>query len=149
MDDLGVDDRRREGYGPVFDALVLLHRGEPGPALARLPVEAGGPAPSKWITWIWLHWYAALRAEAAVLAADPDAGRELDAARTVVAGNPVASAIVDRAGALLAGDRARLLAAGADLAAAGCPYQAARTLVLAGGAEAERGAAALADLGAA
>ena len=96
------------------------------------------PAPSKWITWIWLHWYVALRAEAAVLAADPHARSQLAAASTVVAGNPIATAIVQRAEALLGQDRQQLLAAGAALDAAGCPYQAARTLILAGGAEAER-----------
>jgi hypothetical protein len=37
--------------------------------------------------------------------------------------------------------------AGAALDAAGCPYQAARTLILAGGEEGERGASALTDLG--
>jgi hypothetical protein len=41
----------------------------------------------------------------------------------------------------------QLLAAGAALDAAGCPYQAARTLILAGGEEAERGASTLTDLG--
>ncbi len=85
----------------------------------------------------------ALRAEAAVLAAVPDARRHLAAASSVVAGNPIATAIVQRAEALLGQDRKQLLAAGAAFDAAGCPYQAARTLILAGGAEAERGSSAL------
>jgi hypothetical protein len=64
-----------------------------------------------------------------------------------VAGNPVASAIVERAEALLGGDQKRLLATADAFDAAGCPYQSARTLVLAGGDDAARGAAALATLG--
>ncbi len=133
VDELGVPAERQAGYGPTFDAIVLLDRGHAARALARLAAEPDVPAPSKWVTWIWLHWYVALRAEAAVLAADPRAGSQLAAARAVVAGNPVATAIVRRADALLSEDREELLASGAAFAAAGCPYQAARTLVLAGG----------------
>jgi hypothetical protein len=64
-----------------------------------------------------------------------------------VAGNPVATALVDRAAALLDDDRDRLLATAGAFEAAGCPYQQARTLVLAGGDAALTGHAALADLG--
>jgi hypothetical protein len=145
FDELGVPRERSAGYGPTFDAIVLLHHGEAGAAmnaLAAEPDELG-----KWVTWMWRHWYVALRAEAAVLAGDPDASGRLAAARTVVAGNPVASAIVDRASALLGGDRERLLAAAAAFDAAGSRYQWARTLSFAGGDEAATGAAALADLG--
>jgi predicted ATPase/DNA-binding CsgD family transcriptional regulator len=142
---LGVPRERSAGYGPTFDAIVLLHHGEAGAAMDALvaePDELG-----KWVTWMWRHWYAALRAEAAVLAGDPDASGRLAAARTVVADNPVANAIVDRASALLGGDRERLLAAAAASDAAGSRYQWARTLSFAGGDEAATGAAALADLG--
>ena len=72
---------------------------------------------------------------------------QLAAASAVVAGNPIATAIVQRAEALLGQDRKQLLATVAAFDAAGCPYQAARTLILAGGKEAERGASALTDLG--
>ncbi|MER7345494.1 LuxR C-terminal-related transcriptional regulator [Streptomyces aurantiacus] len=135
----------RLGYGAVFDATVLLHRGDAEAALERL-----APEPDqvwKWVCWIWLHWYVALRAEAAVLAGHPDARDRIDAARTVVVGNPVATAQVDRAEALLDGDLPRQLAAAAAFDAAGCPYQSARTLLLAGGEHAAAGAAALAELG--
>jgi predicted ATPase len=145
FDELGVPRERSSGYGPTFDAIVLLHHGEAGAAmdaLAAEPDELG-----KWVTWMWRHWYAALRAEAAVLAGDRDAGGRLAAARTVVADNPVAGAIVDRASALLGGDRERLLAAAAAFDAAGSRYQWARTLSFEGGDEAATGAAALADLG--
>lgn len=135
----------RLGYGAVFDAMVLLHLGDADAALKRL-----APEPEqvwKWVCWIWLHWYVALRAEAAVLANHPDARDRIAAARSVVAGNPVATAQVDRAEALLDGDLPRQLAAAAAFEAAGCPYQSARTLLLAGGEHAVAGAAALTELG--
>jgi hypothetical protein len=71
----------------------------------------------------------------------------LAAASAVVAGNPIATAVVRRAEARLDHDREQLLATSPAFDAAGCPYQAARTLILAGGEEAELGATALTDLG--
>ncbi len=133
------------GYGAVFDAILMLHQGRPRAALERTAPE---PAQVRqWTTWIWLHWYVALRAEASVLAAAPDAAARLVEARTAVAGNPVATALVERAAALLDGDGDRLTAAADAFDAAGCRYQSARTLILAGGEHAARGARALADLG--
>ncbi|GAB3414205.1 ATP-binding protein [Flindersiella endophytica] len=129
----------------VFDAIKLLHKGRASAALERL-----APAPGdvwKWVTWIWLHWYMALRAEAAVLAGAPEAADLLAKARTTVAGNPVAAAIVERAAALLDNDQKRLLATAAAFDAAGCRYQVARTLILAGGDHAVCGTAILTDLG--
>ena len=64
-----------------------------------------------------------------------------------MAGNPIASAIVERAQALLDNDQERLLATTAAFDTAGCRYQSARTLILAGGDHATRGAAVLAELG--
>ncbi|MEU6669255.1 LuxR C-terminal-related transcriptional regulator [Streptomyces sp. NPDC046727] len=135
----------RHGYGAVFDAMVLLHHGDPDAALERL-----APEPDqvwKWVCWVWLHWYVALRAEASVLAGHPDARGRIDAARSMVAGNPVATAQLDRAQALLDGDLTRQLAAAAAFDAAGCRYQSARTLLLAGRGHAAAGTAALDDLG--
>jgi predicted ATPase/DNA-binding CsgD family transcriptional regulator len=145
LEQLGMPPEHIYGYGAVFDALLLLHQGRAAEALERMAPEPG--AVWKWLTWIWLHWYVALRAEAAVLAGSPDARDRLAEARTVVAGNPVAGALVQRAEALLDGDREALLAAAAAFDAVGCRYQAARTLVFAGGAHAERGAAVLDALG--
>jgi hypothetical protein len=145
VDEAGPEADHRLGYGAVFDAMVLLHHGDAAAALERV-----APAPDdvwKWVCWVWLHWYAALRAETAVLAGHPDAPDRIAAARALVAGNPVASAQVDRAEALLDGDVPRQLAAAAAFGAAGCRYQAARTLVLTGGEHAAAGQAALADLG--
>ncbi|MDP4510700.1 ATP-binding protein [Nonomuraea turcica] len=133
------------GYGAVFDGMLLLHRGQASEALERMAPEPGEVW--QWVTWIWLHWYVALRAEAAVLARGSDAGDRLAEARSVVAGNPVAGALVERAQALLDNDQERLLATVSSFDAAGCRYQSARTLVLAGGDHAVRGAAALAELG--
>ncbi|MFC4468879.1 ATP-binding protein [Streptomyces xiangluensis] len=138
-------EQHRHGYGAVFDAMVLLHHGEVDAALERV-----APEPDevwKWVCWIWHHWYVALRAETAVLAGHPDARARIDAARAVVTGNPVATAQLDRAEALLDGDLPRQLAAAAAFDAAGCPYQSARTLLLAGGDHATAGAATLAGLG--
>ncbi|KAB8189015.1 ATPase [Nonomuraea phyllanthi] len=142
---LGPPPEHALGYGAVFDAMVLLHRGQASRALERLAPEPGEVW--KWVTWIWHHWYVALRAEAAVLAGSAEAAGCVARAREVVAGNPVAGALVERAGALLGGDREALLATAGALEAAGCRYQWARTLVLAGGGEAERGGAVLAGLG--
>ncbi|MFD4181410.1 ATP-binding protein [Rhodococcus sp. NPDC058514] len=141
---LGIPSEQGHGYQAVFDAILMLHNGQAGAALDRT-AEPGEVW--RWVTWIWLHWYVALRAEAAVLAGHSDAGDRLAEARAIVAGNPVAGAIVERADALLAEDRERLLATADAFDAAGCRYQSARTRVLAGGDHAARGAAELADLG--
>ncbi|MFJ9574935.1 ATP-binding protein [Streptomyces sp. NPDC101191] len=141
----GSKEDHHRGHGAVFDTVVLLHHGD-----AQAALERTAPEPEqvwKWVCWVWLHWYTALRAEAAVLAGHPDAGDRLAAARATVAGNPVATALVDRAQALLCGDQARLLTTAAAFDAAGCRYQSARTLLLAGGVHTATGAAALADLG--
>ncbi|MFG2075447.1 ATP-binding protein [Nonomuraea maritima] len=126
---LDPSPRNTHGYGAVFDAMLLLHQGRAAEALDRL-----APEPREvwqWVTWIWHHWYVALRAEAAVLAGTPDAHDRVAEARTVVSGNPVATALVDRAAALLVGDRKALLAAADAFTTAGCPYQSTRTLHLA------------------
>ncbi|MEU3659688.1 LuxR C-terminal-related transcriptional regulator [Streptomyces sp. NPDC032940] len=138
-------EQHRLGYGAVLDALVLLHRGDAGAAVDRLAPDPD--AVWKWVCWIWLHWYVALRAEAAVLAGHPEARARVDAALKTVAGNPVATAQVERARALLDGDLPAQLATAAAFDAAGCPYQSARTLLLAGGGHAAAGEAALTGLG--
>jgi hypothetical protein len=131
----------------VFDALLLLHTDRPDAAVRRLaapPVEL-----TRWYEGIWRPWYAALWAESAVLAGAADAAERVVAAGGSTVGNPIAEALVERAGALLAGDAAAVLATAEPLRAAGCRYQAARSLLLAGGEQAGRGRAALVELGAA
>jgi len=145
IDQLGVSSEDRAGYSPTFDAIALLHHGQYTLALARLDTRADEPNP--WRTGILLHWHVVLRAEAAVLAGHPDATHHLAAARPIVAGNPIAGALLDRAAALLDDDHERLLATAAAFETAGCPYQRARTLILAGRDTAKTGNAALVDLG--
>ena len=133
-------------YGEFFDALVLLHDGQATEAVRLLAASPEDFETSHSVAW--RPWYAALWAEAAVIAGDPAAAERLGRARRYVAGNPVALAIVDRAAALAAADRAGLLAAAERLRAAGCRYQWARTLVLAGGPERAAGQDELAAMGA-
>jgi predicted ATPase len=133
-------------HGEFFDALVLLHAGRPADAatlLATPPEDF-----REWYNGLWRPWYAALWAEAAVLAGDPAAAGRIGRARRCAAGNPIALAIVDRSAALAAGSRDGMLAAAGRLSAAGCRYQWARTLVLAGGPERARGEDELAAMGA-
>jgi predicted ATPase/DNA-binding CsgD family transcriptional regulator len=147
---IGVTPERLEsplsGYGPTFDAIVQLHVGDIDAAVARLAVD-----PDRLRTWFsgeWRPWYAALWAEAAVLARLPDAAERIERARLSVAANPVATAMVERAAALADGDADRLAAAAAALEPTGCAYQWARTLVLAGGEHREAGEDALERMGA-
>lgn len=88
-----------------------------------------------------------LRAEASVLAGHPEARARVAAARALVTGNPVATAQLDRAQALLDGDLPGQLEAARAFDAAGCAYQSARTLLLAGDGHTAAGSAALAALG--
>jgi predicted ATPase len=133
-------------HGEFFDALVLLHGGRPDEAVTLL---ATPPEDFRaWYNGLWRPWYAALWAEAAVLAGHPAAAVRIGRARRCAAGNPIALAIVERSAALAAGDRNEVLAAAERLAAAGCRYQWARTLVLAGGPELSRGEDELAAMGA-
>jgi predicted ATPase/DNA-binding CsgD family transcriptional regulator len=132
-------------FGEFFDALLLLHRGLPERAvrlLATPPEQFRG-----WYDGMWRPWYAALWAEAAVVAGHHDAAARIRRARLMTRDNPIAAAIVDRAAAL-GGDRDGLIPAAAALAAAGCRYQWARTCILIGGTERVRGEAALAAMGA-
>jgi predicted ATPase len=139
--------RRQTIYRPAFDAMVALHRGDVSEALEHL---AGEPESFKpWHDAAWRPWYTAVWAETAVLAALPDRAGRLDRARFLARSNPIASAMVERAVALDTGDDDALVRIAADLHAAGCPYQRARTLALAGGTVGRTGTRLLAALGAA
>jgi predicted ATPase/DNA-binding CsgD family transcriptional regulator len=147
---MGLDHERltgcSTGYIPTFDAIVALHQGDPDRAVARLEDDPRGFR--RWYTGEWRPWYAALHAEAAVLAGHPEARLRVERSRELCAPNPTAAAMVERAAALLNGDLHRLVPLADTLAGAGCVYQQARTLVLAGGEAAERGRRLMADLGA-
>jgi predicted ATPase/DNA-binding CsgD family transcriptional regulator len=133
-------------HGEFFDALVLLHAGRSRAAVTLLATPPEDFQDSH--SGLWRSWYAAVWAEAAVLAGDPAAAGRLGRARRCAAGNPIALAIVERSAALARGDRDGLSAAAERLSAAGCRYQWARTLVLAAGPEQARGADELAAMGA-
>ena len=65
-------------FNEFFDALLLLHRGQGGAAMRRLRTP-----PEQFRTWasgMWRPWYAALWAEAAVVADHPDAAARSGAA---------------------------------------------------------------------
>jgi len=123
------DAVRGSGVGEVFEAIVLLDRGEAHAALDLL--TAAPAAGASWRTRLWHQWMAALRAEAAVLVRTPDATSLVAEAEAAADRNPVATALTRRAGALLRGDADGVLGAAAAFAQAGYPYQQARTLALA------------------
>lgn len=137
-------------FGQFFDATLFLHRGEHQQAfhLLTTPPEDF----TEWFDGMWRPWYGALWAEAAVLTEDQAIADRIDRARRAAAGNPIATAIIDRAAALTADRRdvrrERLTLAADAFAAAGCRYQEARTLVMLGGDHRVRGDAALAAMGA-
>jgi predicted ATPase/DNA-binding CsgD family transcriptional regulator len=133
---------------PVFDAMVWLHRGQYDQALTTLATPPEDL--HEWWSGRWRQWHAAVWAEAAVLARQPDAAERIERARFVTTGNRVTTAMVHRAAVLLAddpGDEQLVVLAG-ELEGLGCRYQAARTLAFAAGEPGEAGAATLAALGA-
>ena len=69
--------------------------------LSTAPEQSRG-----WAAGMWLPWYAALWAEAAVVTGQPDAAARIRRARLATRDNPVAAAIVDRAEALAGTSRA-------------------------------------------
>ncbi|OZM82802.1 LuxR C-terminal-related transcriptional regulator [Pseudonocardia sp. MH-G8] len=129
-----------------FEGLLLLHLGRADEAVRLLEVPPQ-ELRRRWYQSIWRPWYTATWAEAAALAGAPDAAERIASVRATTGDNVVTSALLDRAAALVTGDRGGILAAADALDAAGCHYQWARSLVLAGGAEREKGAAAMAALG--
>ena len=120
---------RGSGCGEVFEAIVLLDRGEAHVALDLLATATAGD--SSWRTRLWHQWMAALRAEAAVLARIPDAAGLVAQAEVAAGRNPVAAALARRAAALFRGDADGVLGTAAAFARARYPYQQARTLALA------------------
>ncbi|MDQ0946512.1 putative ATPase/DNA-binding CsgD family transcriptional regulator [Streptomyces phaeochromogenes] len=135
-------------YGEFFDALLLLHRGQPQQAVQVLHTPPGQL--TDWYDSVWRTWYAAVWAEAAALSGHQDAAARIQRARLVTMGNPIATAIVDRAAILASGDVGHdgLTAAAAALEGVGCRYQWARALVFLGGEQRARGESELARMGA-
>jgi hypothetical protein len=80
---------------------------------------------------VYRPWYAAVWAEAAVLDCRADAQARIQRARQAARANPIATAMIERAEAFAAGDRSAVETLAATFAALGCPYQQARTRLLA------------------
>ena len=121
----GVAERdavRGSGCGEVFEAIVLLDRGQPDSALDLLTADVA--ASSSWRIRLWRQWITALRAEAAVLARAPDAAALIAQARATAGGNPVSLGLTRRAAALYRGDTAAVHGTAAAFARAGVPVPA-------------------------
>jgi predicted ATPase/DNA-binding CsgD family transcriptional regulator len=135
---------RPTGYDEIFAAIVELHHHRSDEAAHHLAMFQT----DHYYGALFQHWHSALAAEAAVLAGHSDARFKVADAIAATEGNPVATALSRRARALHDGTTAEFESIAAELDDLGCPYQAARTLSLAGGTSAERGAARLKSLGA-
>ena len=136
--DTGTDPRDLAGWGygwaATFDALLALHRSDLPEAERRLAADIDDPAVfGDWNSGEWRPWYAALWAEAAVLAGHPAAEERIRRSGHAARDNPIATAIVERAAAIAARDHARLIRLAATFAQLGCPYQQSRTVKLAAG----------------
>ncbi|RZS43825.1 putative ATPase [Herbihabitans rhizosphaerae] len=132
--------------GRMLDALVPLHLGE-----AERAVEVLSVPPEDFdnaFDDVCRPWYAAMWAEAAVLAGRADAQQRIDRATVLTRQNPIAAAMLARAVALAERSRDGLVAAAASLRETACRYQWARTAVFAGGAEREAGEALFREIGA-
>jgi hypothetical protein len=128
--DVPVEEAGRgTGYGELFEALVQLDEGRPDAALAALRGADGAGL----LGVVFGAWIAAVQAEAGVLAGADDTEALLTNARERSRGNPVATALTERAAALLRGDPAALRPLADTLDAAGAGYQAERTRRLAAG----------------
>ena len=119
------------GWAPTFDAILALHRDDPDAAVERLSVDLDDRAVwGFWNTALWRPWYAAVWAEAAVMAELPDAARRIEHSRPAARSNPIAATIIDRADAILTGDADRLGRCAVTFTELHCEYQRARTEAL-------------------
>jgi hypothetical protein len=136
--ELGVDPEGRtgaeRGWPPVFDGLLALDRDDPATAVRLLAADVDDPGLFRVMgSQPWRPWFAALSAEAAVLDHLPDVAARVVRSRHAARDNPIAAAMVERADAIAAGDRERLVRLAITFAQLGCPYQQARTVRLAPG----------------
>ena len=141
--DLGADAEglagHQRGWAAVFDGLLALHRNDPAGAVRRLATAIDDSELFRSIgSRQWMPWYAALWAEAAVLDHHPDAAARIERSRHAARDNPIATAIIERAAAINAGDRDALVRLAITFAQLGCPYQQARTGQIAAGQLAQR-----------
>jgi predicted ATPase/DNA-binding CsgD family transcriptional regulator len=130
--DLGIDAEFLAGcrltWPPVFDGLLALHRNDPSAAVQRLAVDIDDPELTQsWVAGQWRPWYAAVWTEAAVLDHHPDTAARIERSRRTARDNPIATAMIERAAAIAAGDHDTLARLEVTFAKLGCPYQQART----------------------
>jgi predicted ATPase/DNA-binding CsgD family transcriptional regulator len=123
----------RIGWAPTFDAVLALHRNDAAAAVRRLTADIDDRDAFGFWGSGWRPWYAALWAEAAVLGNHADAAARIERSRHAARDNPIAAAIVERAEAIAAGDHETLVGLVVTFAQLGCPYQQARTGLLASG----------------
>ena len=140
--DLGIKPERLAGHlgwPPVFDGLLALHRNDAAAAVRLLAADIDAPELFQYCGAApWRPWYAALWAEAAVLDHRDDAAARIERSRYAARHNPIATAMVERAAAINAGDRDTLVRLAITFAQLGCPYQQARTGQIAAGPLARR-----------
>lgn len=119
------------GWAMVLDALLALDRSDTDMALARLGADIDDPTVwDNFVSCMWRPWYAALWAEAAVLASHPDAAARVQRATAATRENQIAATIVRRAADLLSGHRKALRSHAPAFARLGCDYQRRRTEAL-------------------
>src|SRR5262245_56251121 len=119
------------GWAATLDALVALDREQPDLAAERLSADIDDPDLWKsFVSALWRPWYAALWAEAAVLANHPDAETRLQRGVAATSENPIATAIVQRARDLAHGNDDTLPTHARTLGTLGCVYQQRRTMSL-------------------
>jgi hypothetical protein len=134
--DIGTEPQDLAGWGngfaATFDALLALHRGDLAETERRLAIDIDEKTVFEdWNSGLWRPWYAALWAEAAVLADHPHKAERIERSRHATRDNPIAAAIVERAAAIAAQDREPLARLAITFGQLGCPYQQARTRRLA------------------
>ena len=124
----------QRGWPAVFDSLLTLDRNDSAAAVRRLAADIDDPELSQsWDFATWRPWYAALWAEAAVLDHHPSAAARVERSRHAVRDNPIATAMVERAAAIVTGDHETLARLAITFGRLGCPYQQARTGRIAAG----------------
>ena len=84
---------RGTGYGELFEAMALLHGGHPQEAYDVLTADSERGLYGA----VFHQWTAAVTAQAAVLAGNPDAGERIQMAARACSGNPAATTILNRA----------------------------------------------------
>jgi predicted ATPase/DNA-binding CsgD family transcriptional regulator len=121
------------GWAPTMDAWLALDQDRPSDAWARVAVDLDDPVwDTSTIALRWRPWYAAARAEAAALSGVPDLDDCLASAQAHTSDNPVAAALVRRAGALGRGDVSEVAALAATFDELGAAYQRDRSRRLGG-----------------